>query len=101
VTPTLCGIHWLYTTEALFLLNVNGPRQRNDIDMERWVAEIKLRADVRIGEISKGLETGAGRPNSSQPREKLSKAQTLKAAGISTSAAHRAEQLAENPGGFR
>jgi hypothetical protein len=26
--------------------------------MERWLSEIKLRADVRIGEISKGLETG-------------------------------------------
>lgn len=32
-------------------------RQRNDVDMERWVAEIKLRATVRIGEISGSLET--------------------------------------------
>lgn len=71
-------------------------RQKNDVEMERWVAEIKLRAITRIGEISAELEKaqpmngkGAGLPNGGK-----TKAQTLKAAGISTSVAHRAEKLA-------
>jgi hypothetical protein len=59
-------------------------------------------AYVRIGEISRGLETaphGPGRGKSLPTNGKPFKAATLKAAGISTSAAHRAEQLAENPWG--
>lgn len=73
-------------------------RQKNDVEMERWVAEIKLRAITRIGEISRELEEAPGlrtdKPLASNG--KRSKAETLKAAGISTSAAHRAEKLAEH-----
>ena len=72
-------------------------RQRDDKDMEVWLSEIKLRADRRIGEISVDLdkldrkESGLkkGSPNSG----KTSKAATLKAAGISKSAAYRCEEL--------
>lgn len=72
-------------------------RQKNDVEMERWVAEIKLRAITRIGEISRELETaphGPGRGKSHANDGKPFKAATLKAAGISTSTAHRAEKLA-------
>ena len=31
-------------------------RQKNDVEMECWLSEIKLRADKRIGEISRELE---------------------------------------------
>ena len=68
-------------------------RQRNDVDMERWVAEIKLRADVRIGEISRGLETAQGANQhllNTGKKRKSEALKALKAAGISTSA----EQLA-------
>lgn len=73
--------------------------------MERWVAEIKLRAITRIGEISAELETVPhkidGRNSDGSVRVasggKPDKASVLKAAGISTSAAHRAEKLAVLP----
>ena len=60
---------------------------------------IRVRAKRRIGELSAALETDAGRPtkNSSQAWEELPKAQQLKAAGLSTSEAHRCEQLAAVP----
>ena len=74
-------------------------RQRQDVDLERWVAEIKLRAVVRIGELSRELETapsGPGRGVKSRPNGGTPfKAQALKSAGISRSAAHRAEQIAD------
>ena len=35
-------------------------RQANDIELETWAAEIKLRAQQRIGEISKTLKKGKG-----------------------------------------
>lgn len=75
-------------------------RQRSDVEMEKWVAEIKLRAHVRIGELSAELEKAPPGPtpeDTSQRWELSTKAATLKAAGISTSVAHRAEQLAANP----
>jgi len=73
-------------------------RQRNDVDMERWVAEIKLRACVRIGEISSELEKApSGRASHSLPNSGKSKAAVLESAGISTSAAQRYEKLAESP----
>jgi hypothetical protein len=53
--------------------------------MYRWVTEIKLRADVRIGEISRGLEkapSGPGRGKSHPADGKPFKFQVLKAAGI-------------------
>ena len=74
-------------------------RQKNDIEMERWVAEIKLRAFARIGEISKELETAhkVGQGSEVQlPTAGKLKSEVLKSAGISTSTAHRAEKLAEN-----
>lgn len=72
-------------------------KQANNPELERAAAEIRLRAKRRIGEISATIEKAAGRPNSSQPREELSKAEELKNAGISTSEAHRCEKLAEVP----
>ena len=70
-------------------------RQKNDIEMERWVAEIKLRAITRIGEISAKLETVERRRSDLHPNDgKQTKTEVLRRAGISTSAAHRAETLA-------
>ncbi|MGH8542624.1 MAG: hypothetical protein ACREX3_03050 [Gammaproteobacteria bacterium] len=78
-------------------------RQRNDADMERWVAEIKLRATVRIGELSATLEKAQAPPKHDGKGGKVStggkstKADALKAAGISTTQAFRAEMLAAHP----
>lgn len=77
-------------------------RQQHDVEMERWVSEIKLRAVMRIGELSKELEkmpakiSGAARGRGLPTAGKTSKSSILKAAGISTSAAQRAERLAEH-----
>ncbi len=61
---------------------------------EAGVAEIKLRAITRIGEISAELETGKGNGRGQVlPSGGKYKAATLKAAGISTSSAQRADQL--------
>jgi N6-adenosine-specific RNA methylase IME4 len=73
-------------------------RQARDPDMERWVAEIRLRARRKVGELSSALESGAGRnlpnvPNLEQP----SKSEALEAAGLSRTEAHRCEQLARVP----
>ncbi len=72
-------------------------RQRDDRDLEVWVREIHLRACVRIGELSRELERadhgGAG-GGSKFPAMGISKAQALADAGISTSTAHRYEELA-------
>jgi hypothetical protein len=72
-------------------------RQRDDRDLEVWVREIHLRACVRIGELSRELERaepgGAG-GGSKFPAVGISKAQVLADAGISTSTAHRYEELA-------
>ena len=69
--------------------------------MERWLAEIRLRAKRRIGELSRELETSAGagghNRRSSQPREEPTKKATLAAAGLSTSEANRCEKLAAVP----
>ena len=72
--------------------------------MEVWVAEIKLRAARRIGEISKGLEKGSGgdrksnnfkMANDSQ-FEKIKK-EALANAGLSQRSANRFEKIAEIP----
>lgn len=72
-------------------------RQRDDRDLEVWVREIHLRACVRIGELSRELERadhgGAG-GGSKFPAMGISKAQALADAGISTSTAHRYEEMA-------
>ncbi len=69
----------------------------SETQSSRWVAEIKLRAVVRIGELSAGLETGkgAGRGKGKElPTGGKFKAEVLKTAGISTSAANRAHAAA-------
>lgn len=73
-------------------------RQRSDVELERWVAEIKLRATRRIGELSRDLEKAPrGGLGGTSKLPNGGKNAVLKAAGISTSAAHRAEQLATIP----
>ncbi|UPY35046.1 hypothetical protein [Sediminicoccus sp. KRV36] len=72
-------------------------RQRDDRDLEVWVREIHLRACVRIGELSRELERadhGGSGGGSKFPAVGTSKAQALADAGISTSTAHRYEELA-------
>lgn len=77
-------------------------KQRDDKQMEAWVKEIYLRACIRIGELSRELDTargfGAGGPgggaSSSRTEEAPTKAAALAKAGISTSTAHEYEQLA-------
>lgn len=75
-------------------------RQAHNTEMEVQVAEIKLRALRRMGELSKALEKaqqgGAG-GGAKIPPLGSSKTQQLADAGISTSAAHRAEQIADIP----
>ena len=70
-------------------------RQAHNPDLEADAWEIRQRAKDKLGELSAALPTAAGRPsnNSSQQREELSKADVLKDAGISTSAASRYEQF--------
>lgn len=72
-------------------------RQRDDRDLEVWVREIHLRACVRIGELSRELERadhGGSGGGSKFPAVGTSKAQALADAGLSTSTAHRYEELA-------
>jgi len=73
-------------------------RQTKNAEMEKWVSEIKLRANVRIGELSRELDKskGGSNPKATLPNDGKSKTETLKAAGISTSQANRAEKLADH-----
>lgn len=74
-------------------------QQRGDIEMERWVAEIKIRAILRIGELSADLDKAQTQGKNGTvrlPASGKSKAAALRAAGISTSVANRAECLAEH-----
>lgn len=71
-------------------------RQRDDRDLEVWVREIQLRACVRIGELSRDIDRaepsnghGAGLPTGGK-----TKAEALADAGLTTSTAHRYEELA-------
>jgi hypothetical protein len=61
------------------------------------LAEVKIRAGVRMGEISRELEKGAGRPAKILPNggKNYPKSQVLKDAHISTLAANRYEELAK------
>lgn len=71
-------------------------RQRKDSELHTWVAEIQLRAVMRIGEISGGLDASRERDSAGHliaTTGKQAKAAVLKAAGLSTSVAHRAEGL--------
>ena len=70
----------------------------DDIELETAAAEIKLRAQRRIGKISKTLEKGRGKGKGQVlPTGGKYKNQTLKAAGLSTSAANRCEKIASIP----
>jgi hypothetical protein len=72
-------------------------RIRDDIEVEIWATEIKLRATQRIGELSRDLDKAKPGPtprDASQRGEASPKAQALREVGLSTSAAHRAEELA-------
>jgi hypothetical protein len=64
----------------------------------RVCKKTKVRAVVRIGELSRALETDQPRGDSGRLASSgnTAKSRVLREAGISTSAAHRAEQLA-NP----
>ena len=70
-------------------------RQAHNTEMEVQVAEIKLRALRRMGELSKALEKAKN--DTALPINGKSKSEQLYDAGVSTSAAHRAEQVAEIP----
>jgi N6-adenosine-specific RNA methylase IME4 len=74
-------------------------RQAHDVELETWAAEIKLRAQRRLGELSRDLETSKGgrNPAATLADGGMSKRAALKAAGISTSAAHRCEAVAAIP----
>ena len=69
----------------------------DDAESQTRFAEIRLRACIRIGEISRDLEKaghgGAG-GGTKIPSTGISKEQQLAQAGISTSTAHRYEELA-------
>jgi hypothetical protein len=71
-------------------------RQRDDRELEVCVSEIQKRACIRIGELSRELETAereGARGNYRLPSSGKSKAQALAEAGISTSTAQRYEEL--------
>jgi hypothetical protein len=69
-------------------------RIRDDDESRRKFAEIKLRACVKIGEISRELERAEAHGGKiCLPTDGKSKEQQLKEAGISTSTANRYEEL--------
>ncbi len=77
-------------------------RQARNVEMEIDAAEIRVRAKRRIGELSLEVETIAPEESGAMAHGlpsagKTSKAAVLAAAGISTSEAHRCEQIAEIP----
>jgi hypothetical protein len=70
-------------------------KQKKDHELHRWMGEIFCRATLRYGELSKSMEkspqAGGGRhPSGGKPTKK----DAIKASGLSTSAAQRAEALA-------
>jgi hypothetical protein len=74
-------------------------RQRDDKELDLWMSEIRLRATMQIGKLSTQVEEAqlAGRGTISLPASGKTKAQVLAEAGISTSTAHRYEELAGGP----
>jgi len=71
-------------------------KQAQDTELEQWAAEIKLRAQRAIGELSAALETQKG-GFGIVPTGGKHKAEVLADAGISTSTANRYEKLAAIP----
>lgn len=75
-------------------------RQAHNTELEVQVAEIRLRALRRLGELSAALEKAETLGHSGEvrlPSAGKSKSDTLREAGVSTSQAHRCEQLADVP----
>ena len=75
-------------------------RIAGDYELEATASRLKVRAQRRLGELSKQLETAPGTRTDKEPLPssgKKLKAATLKDAGISTSQAHRFEKLADIP----
>jgi hypothetical protein len=72
-------------------------RQRDDRDLDVWMAEIKLRASVRIGELVRELDTAqkVGQGSEVQlPSGGKSKAEAISEAGLTKSDAYRYQDLA-------
>jgi len=73
--------------------------QKNDSQMELWVAEIKLRANRRFGELSKQIDkskaggAGGGRAHS----DVATKAEVLNSVGVNSGEASRCEKIASIP----
>jgi hypothetical protein len=74
-------------------------QQRKDPEMEAWVAEIRIRARRRIGELSLALPVCDQSLNDRHPSDDTpsGKQLVLWAAGISMCEAHICEQLARLP----
>ena len=69
-------------------------KQKKDHELHRWMGEIFCRATLRYGELSKAETKVPGRRKPLPTGGKRSKAEKIKASGLSTSAAQRAEALA-------
>lgn len=74
-------------------------QQQRDTALEQYAAEIKARAMRRLGELSSELDKskGGANPQATLASNGKSKSQSLKAAGLSTSQAHRCEQISRIP----
>ena len=75
-------------------------RQRNDKELENWVAEIKCRAAVQIGRLSREIPKASGsrpgkRGGKALPDSGQTKMEAIGRAGLTHSAVQRAEELAE------
>jgi hypothetical protein len=68
-------------------------RQRDDKELEVWVSEIYERACIRIGQISRELETAQGQRTELSATSRT-KSETLAEAGIPKRTAYDYEQLA-------
>jgi hypothetical protein len=70
-------------------------RLREDCELDLWMSEIQLRACQRIGQLLGELETMERARTDLHPTNgKQTKAEALADAGLSTSTAHRYEELA-------
>lgn len=71
-------------------------KQAKDRELQRWAGEIKTRAEIKLGLLSRALPKGekvGGAGNFKVPSGGKFKAEALAEAGISQTAAHRAEAL--------
>jgi len=81
-------------------LRIYAKQARMALEDQQRVAEIKLRAERRAGEITGGLDKSeGGRPseNSGQAVQSLSKSSQLESVGINKRTANRWEQIASIP----